>query len=63
MCSNLYGRNAIMNDTDERYARETEARDTLEIKDMGAATALTRGTSLITLWTELGPAPFNWWYA
>jgi hypothetical protein len=52
---------AIMNDTDERYAHEMETRDTLEIKDCGAVTALTHGTSLITAWTELGPAPFIYW--
>jgi hypothetical protein len=50
-----------MNDTDERYAHETETRDTLEIKDRGAVTARTRGTSLITPWTELGPSPFIYW--
>lgn len=50
-----------MNDTDERYVCQTENREALEIKDVGAATKLTRGTALITPWPEQGPPPYNHW--
>ena len=33
--------------------------DPLEIKDMGAATAITRGSPLLYPWFEIGPPPYN----
>jgi hypothetical protein len=50
-----------MNDTDERPVLETESRNALQMKDLGAATELTRGSALRTPFIENGIAPYNYW--
>ena len=50
-----------MNDTDERSVRQTENRNALQMKDLGAASELTRGSALITPWIEMGIPPYNYW--
>jgi hypothetical protein len=36
-----------------------QPRDLLEIKDVGAATAITRGSPELYPWYEIGPPPYN----